>query len=116
MKKMMLLAAMLALVLAAAVPAVAQVAQELGQETDSGDVAVEFSVSGSGDYGSTCAAPLQFGNTANLQNGQGFLQYATEESGDLDGSGSQFTFEPTLEITCDQAVQQSSAASSYTTP
>jgi hypothetical protein len=108
----MLLGVMLALALAAAVPAVAQVGQELGQDTSSGDVAVEFSVSGEGDYSSVCAAPLQFGNTANLQNAQGFLQYSVDDASDLEGEGSSFVFEPAIETTCDQAVQQSSAASS----
>lgn len=112
MKKLMLLGAMLVLALAAAVPAVAQVSQEVGQDTSSGDVSVDFSVSSSGDYASTCAAPLQFGNTANLQNGQAFLQYAVEDSGDLGAEGSTFTFEPSITTTCDQAVQQSAAASS----
>lgn len=112
MKKLMLLGVILALALVAAVPAVAQVGQELGQDTSSGDVTVDFSVSGSGDYGSVCAAPLQFGNTANLQNAQGFVQYASDIDGDFEGTASEFLFEPSLSITCDQAVQQSAAASS----
>ena len=110
MRKLMLLAVMLALALAAAVPAAAQLSQEIGQETESAEVTLDFSVSGSGDYNSTCVAPLQFGNTANLQNGQGFVQYRAD--GDVEAGGSEFVFEPSLEIACDQAVQQSAAASS----
>lgn len=109
----MLLAVMLALALAAAIPAAAQVvSQEIGQETESGEISLDFSVTGTGDYNSTCVAPLQFGNTANLQNAQGFAQYSSDIDGDFEAGGSEFVFEPSIDITCDQAVQQSAAASS----
>jgi hypothetical protein len=111
LKKLMMLAAILALVLAAAVPAIAQVGNGVGQESESGEVAIEGAVSSEGDYASQCFAPLQFGNTANLQNGQAFLQYSSEAD-DLVGGGSEFIFEPEISTACDQAVQQSSAASS----
>jgi hypothetical protein len=39
------------------------------------------------------------------------LQYAST-SGDIGEGGSTFTFSPTLTATCNQAVQQSAAASS----
>ncbi len=109
----MLLAAMLALVLAAAIPAIAQISQETGQEIDeSGEFATEFSISSTGNNSSQCAPALQFGNTANLQNGQSFLQYAST-AGDLEPEGGDgIVFEPSLEVTCDQPVQQSAAASS----
>jgi len=111
LKKLMMLVAMLALVLAAAIPAVAQVANELGQETESGEVEMAFEVASEGDYASQCAAPLQFGNTANLQNGQAFLQYSSTAD-DIGAGGSEFIFEPEIATACDQAVQQSAAASS----
>ncbi len=111
MKKMMMLAAMLALVLAAAIPAIAQVGGGVGQESESGEVAIEGSATSAGDYASQCVSPLQFGNTANLQNGQSFVQYASE-SDDIGGGGSEFVFEPGISTECSQAVQQSSAASS----
>jgi hypothetical protein len=111
LKKFMLIAAMLALVVALAVPAMAQVGQEIGQETESGEVAIGFDVSSSGDYAQQCVAPLQFGNTGNLQNAQGFLQYDSEAD-DLEGNGSVFEFAPAIETSCEQAVQQSAAASS----
>jgi hypothetical protein len=46
MKKLVLLAAMLAMVLAAAVPAMAQVEQDFDQDSDSGDVDQSFTVTG----------------------------------------------------------------------
>jgi hypothetical protein len=113
MKKLIMIAAMLALVLALAVPALAQVGQGLGQEIDeSGDFAAEFSVSQTGDNSNQCAPALQFGNTGNVQNSQGFLQYAST-SDDVEFEGSGFEFSPEQAVSCDQAVQQSAAASSW---
>ncbi len=85
--------------------------QAIGQESESGDVAIESSVSSEGDYSMQCVAPLQFGNSGNLQSAQGFSQFGSDAD-DLDAEGSSFEFAPAIETTCDQAVQQSSAASS----
>src|ERR671927_1022125 len=106
----MLLAAMLALLLLAAMPAIAQVSEEFGQEIeDTGNVTLNTSVSSSGDNGNQCVAPLQFGNTGNVQNAQGFLQY-NSTSDDIEFEGSSMTFSPTLTNSCDQSVQQAAAA------
>ena len=115
MKKLMLIAAMLALVLVVAAPAIAQVTQAIGQESESGDVTDTFTATQSGNNSSQCVTPEQFGNTGSLQNGQGVLQYNSTIKGpfgDIEQEGSTFTFSPTLTATCDQKVQQSSAASS----
>ena len=111
MKKLMILVAMLALLAAVAVPAIAQVSQELGNETESGDVSPSFSVQSTGNNSNQCVTPLQFGNTGNFQNAQGFLQYASTAD-DLEGEGPEFSFAPVLTAPCEQTVQQSSAASS----
>jgi hypothetical protein len=147
MKKLMMLAAMVALVAAVAVPAIAQVhhnngfndfnngfnnhgngfnnhgfnnfngnngggvSQDLGNESESGNVTPSFSVQSSGNNSNQCVTPLQFGNTGNLNNAQGFLQYASG-SGNLEAEGPSFTFAPELTAPCTQQVQQSSAASS----
>ena len=110
MKKLMMLAAMLALVLVVAAPAIAQVTNAVGQESETGNVSVNFSATQSGNNSSQCVTPLQFGNTGSLQNGQAVLQYGST-SGEIGEGGSTFTFSPTLSATCNQAVQQSSAAS-----
>jgi hypothetical protein len=110
LKKLMMLAAILALVLVVAAPAIAQVTNAVGQESETGNVSVNFSATQSGNNSSSCVTPLQFGNTGSLQNGQGILQYGST-SGDLSEGGSTFTFSPTESATCNQAVQQSSAAS-----
>src|SRR5919199_1438145 len=110
MRKLMLLAAMLAMLLLVGIPAIAQVSEEFGQETDeTGNVTLNTNVSGSGNSGNQCVAPLQFGNTGNLQNAQGFLQY-NSTADDIQFEGSSFTFTPELTNTCDQAVQQAAAA------
>ena len=106
----MLLAAMLALLLLAAIPAIAQVSEEFEQEIDNtGNVTLNTSVTSSGNNSNQCVAPLQFGNTGNIQNAQGFLQY-NSTADDIEFSGSSFTFAPELTNTCTQAVQQAAAA------
>lgn len=115
MKKLKMLAAILALVLAAAVPAVAQLTNEVGQETESGDSAVSTDIANEGDHAAQCVAPLEFSNTGNLQNGQAFLQYQAD--GGPSGDGSSFSFfdeaeEGALSFSCEQPTQQSAAASS----
>ena len=111
MKKLILLAAIVALVMAMAVPAMAQLSSELGQETESGDVAVGFDVSNKGDYASQCTPAVQFGNTGNFDNASSFVQYDGEID-DFEPGGIAFTIEPTSSLECPSTVQQSSAASS----
>ena len=110
MKKLMMLLAIGALVLAVAAPAIAQVTNAVGQEAESGDVTPSFTATQSGNSSDQCVTPLQFGNTGSLQNGQAVLQYSSS-SGDIGEGGSTFTFSPSLTATCDQKVQQASAAS-----
>jgi hypothetical protein len=110
LKKLMMLLAIGALVLAVAAPAIAQVTNAVGQEAESGDVTPSFTATQSGNSSDQCVTPLQFGNTGSLQNGQAVLQYSSS-SGDIGEGGSTFTFSPSLTATCDQKVQQSSAAS-----
>ena len=110
MKKLMMLAAMLALLLVAAMPAIAQVTEEFGQEAeDTGNVTTTTTVTSTGDNSNQCVAPLQFGNTGNVQNAQGFLQYAST-SGDIEFEGSSMPFTPTLTNSCTGQVQQAAAA------
>src|SRR5918911_1367581 len=100
----MMLAAMLALALVVAAPAIAQV-------DETGAVTANFTATQSGNNSSQCVAPEQFGNTGSLQNGQAVLQYSSTVEGpfgDVELEGSTFTFSPTETATCNQAVQQSS--------
>src|ERR687883_197914 len=76
---------------------------------NTGNVTTTTNVTSTGNNSNQCVAPLQFGNTGNVQNAQGFLQYASE-SGDIEFGGSSMTFTPTLTNTCTQQVQQAAAA------
>ena len=117
-----MLAAILALALAAAIPAIAQVGLEAGGEAESDDVALDFSVENTGNYASQCTPAVQFGNTGNFNNTPVFQQYASGfqqyggGSGDFEPEGIEFVIEPSIEAACDSTIQQSSAASSYTYP
>src|SRR3954471_16596600 len=89
------------------------VSQEFDQSTDStGDIDLNTEVSQSGNNSNQCVAPLQFGNTGNLQNAQGFSQLDSFAD-DIEFDGSSFEFAPEQNVSCNQAVQQSSAASSW---
>ena len=111
MKKLIMLAAIMALALVAAVPAFAQLESGIEQEPESDDVALDFSVENSGNYASQCTPAIQFGNTGNFENASSFVQYSGEAD-DFEPGGIEFGVEPTSDVTCDRTVQQSSAASS----
>jgi hypothetical protein len=105
---------MLALVLAIAVPAIAQVNNGTGQEQESGNVTGSFSVQQSGSNSNQCVTPQQFGNTGSSQNAQGVLQYnsvADGAFGNIEPEGSEFTIAPVLVAPCENTVQQAAAAS-----
>ncbi len=111
MKKIMLLAALLAMLVVAAVPAIAQVEQEFEQDTESGDVDQTFTVTGGGSNGSSCVGISGVTNTGNLQDETGFIQYASEiEEFEQDDVGANLTVTGTGTTTCTQDVNQAAAA------
>ncbi len=113
-KKLMMLTAMLALVALAAFPALADtvVSQGFGQEAESGDAEISYEVSNSGDNSNVSVPALQFANTGNLQNAQGFVQYGSETD-DIEISGSELVFAPSLESASEQSIEQAAAAYSW---
>ncbi len=111
MKKLMMLAAMVALALAVAIPALAQTSLEVEDEAESGDVTLSNQVANEGDYASQCTPAYQFGQTGNLNNSPAFLQYASDLD-DFEPGGIEFGIGGTVSTDCSSAVQQSSAASS----
>ncbi len=114
MKKLMLLAAILAMVLVAAAPVVAEVANEFDdQELESGGIETETSLSIEGNNNNQCAGLLQFGQTGNFGEQQGTSQYDNPESDDQEFEGSEYEFAPENETVCEQEVQQAAAASSW---
>jgi hypothetical protein len=110
LKKLMMLAVTLAIGLLTAVPAIAQVSTEFGQEIEkTGTTNLTTNIASSGNNSTQCVAPEQFGNTGNVQNAQGFLQYAST-SDDIEFEGSTMSFSPALTNSCTQPVQQAAAA------
>ena len=106
----MLLAAMLALALVAAAPAMAQVSQGFGQEdVESGGVAPKLSVKGSGSNVNQCAVVLQSGQSGNAQNAQGVVQYKGVAD-DVEVEGSAILQSPESAVDCDQLIRQAAAA------
>ena len=110
MKKMMMLVAILALAMAAAVPAIAQVGLEAGNEAEREGAELAFEVEHPGNFASQCVPALQFGNTGNFNNTPTFLQYASE-SDDFEPGGIEFSIEPEQAVDCSNTIQQSAAAS-----
>jgi hypothetical protein len=105
-----MLAAILALALVAAVPAMAQLSSGVGQESESADVALDFAVENTGNYASQCTPTIQFGQTGNFDNGSSFVQY-DGEAGDFQPGGIEFSVAPEQSTDCSSTTQQSSAAS-----
>jgi hypothetical protein len=111
MKKLMLLAAVLAMVIVAAVPAIAQIGQEAEQETESGDVNQSFNVSSTGDNSNQCAGIQGVANTGNAQNQTSLIQYGSEaDDFEFDEVGSNIDVSPSSTTTCDQQVNQAASA------
>ena len=113
MKKLMLLAAILAMVIVAAVPAIAQISQESEQEADSGDVDQSFNVTGGGDNSNQCVGIQGTANTGNAQNQIDLIQYGSEaDDFEFDEVGSDLSVSPVNTTSCDQQVNQAASASS----
>ena len=113
MKKLMLMAAMLAVLALVAAPVIAQVGFSIDDtENESGGIETENSFSVDGNNNNACLGQLQFGQTGNFTNQQGALQYASDAD-DLGFAGPEIEFAPENETACEQEVQQAAAASSW---
>src|ERR671927_806436 len=107
----MMRAALLAMVIVAAVPAIAQVTQESEQEPESGDATQNISVTGGGDNSNSCQGVQGISNTGNATNQTSVLQYANDNPEvEVDNSGN-FTISPSSSTVCDQRVNQAASAS-----
>ena len=112
MKKLMLLAAFLAMLTLAAIPAIAQVTQEGEQEGESGDLDQSFEVTGSGDNSNQCVGIQGVGNTGNAQNVLPILQYGSEaDEFEFEEVGSTIDVSPTSTTECTSEVNQAASAS-----
>ncbi len=79
-------------------------------DVESGDIKANSNYSISGNN-NVCLSPQQVNNSGNFSNDQRFGQFLSIAD-DIELSGPEITFAPENETQCDQAVQQSTAASS----
>jgi hypothetical protein len=106
----MLVVALLAIVLVAAAPAIAQVTQPFKESNiKSGAASPKTDISNSGNNVNMCPTVEQDANTGNVANEQGVTQYDTE-TGDIDFEGSSIDIEPSTTATCDQSISEAVAA------
>jgi hypothetical protein len=111
-RKLILLAALLAMLVVAAVPAIAQLDQGTEQEGESGDLDQTFEVTGEGDNSSQCVGIQGVGNTGNAQNVIDVIQYgSTADDFEFEEVGSSIDVSPSNSTTCDQQVNQAASAS-----
>ena len=111
MKKLMLLAAALAMALTTGVPAVAQVGQENDQEGESGEVDQSFTVTGSGDSANQCVALLGGAQSGNSQNQIDVVQErSASDDFEFDENGSDITSSGSNSTECVQEVNQAASA------
>ena len=110
MKKFMLVVAMLAIVLVAAVPALAQVSNEFSERrVTSGKASPSFAFSNKGNNVNACPVAQQIAQTGNVANEQGALQFESK-SDDIGFSGSELTVTPSETAECTQTISQAAAA------
>jgi hypothetical protein len=89
----------------------APVSLGVDNESESGPVDLEFSVTNTGDYASQCVPATQFGNTGNFNNAPSFVQFGSDAD-DFEPGGIEVGFGGEVAVDCSSTVEQSSAASS----
>lgn len=105
----MLVFSLIAMLVVAAIPAMAQVGQDFDQDTDSGDVDQSFTVGG--DNANQCVGVTGNTNTGNLQSSTVFLRYDSEiEDFEQDDVGNDLTVGDTSTTECTQEVNQAAGA------
>ena len=112
MKKLILLAAVLAMVLLASAPVIAQEVGFDDQELESGGIETETSLSIEGDNNNACLGQSQTGQSGNFTNQQGSVQFFSGAD-DVEFEGGEITFVPENATVCEQGVEQAAAASSW---
>jgi len=113
MKKLMILAALLATVLLTAIPAIAQqVSQDTEQEGESGEVDQDLSATQEGSNSTQCAGIQGVTNTGNAQNAIGIIEYQSRADDlEFEEVGSTIDVNPANTTTCTSEVNQAASAS-----
>jgi LPXTG-motif cell wall-anchored protein len=110
LKKLVLLGAIVAMVVVAAAPAIAQISQEESERRiNSGKSSPSVAISNKGNNVSLCPTVQQIGNTGEVANEQGATQYKTKTD-DIDFSGSEIGITPSTTSECTQTIEQAAAA------
>ncbi len=114
LRKFMIMAMVLAMTLAVAIPALAQVGQEGEQETESGEISQEASSTQEGDNSIQCVNDQLVGNTGNAQTQNQAIQYASDGSPSPSGDAT-ITVNPNEDVddvySCTAEVNQAASAS-----
>ncbi len=111
MRKLMLLATILAIAVVAVAPAIAQVSQGFSEEdVESGDVEPTVEISNAGNNVNLCPTVHQAANTGNVQNEQGVVQYQIPEVDDIGFGGSSIIIASESAGECVQTIEQAAAA------
>ena len=110
MKKLMVLGAIVAMVVVAAAPALAQVSNEFSERRDtSGTATPKVEVKNTGNNANLCTALQQAAQTGQVLNEQGVVQYVSKAD-DLELAGSELGLTPSETAECTQQIQQAAAA------
>ena len=110
MRKLMLLAAMLAMMLVATAPALAQVSGEFSQNRiQSGKASPSVGISNKGTNVNQCVTAIQSTQTGNVANTQGLVQYKGTVD-DVGIEGSAIIDTPSSNVNCTQLIEQAAAA------
>ena len=110
MRKLMMVVAMLGIVVVAAGPALAQVAEGFSEKsTKSGSASPADKISNSGKNVNLCPTDQQVAQTGNTLNEQGVDQYLAKAD-DISFSGTDLEITPNVTATCDQTLRQAAAA------
>ena len=105
-----MLGAILALVLVAAAPAIAQVSQEQSERRiTSGTASPKTEISNKGNNVNLCPTTQQSAQTGNVANEQGVVQYSSNAD-DLDFAGSEIGLTPSESAECTQEIRQAAGA------
>jgi hypothetical protein len=105
-----MLGAILALVLVAAAPAIAQVSQEQSERRiTSGTASPKTEISNKGNNVNLCPTTQQAAQTGNVANEQGVVQY-NANADDLDFTGSEIGLTPSESAECTQEIRQAAGA------
>src|ERR671932_736548 len=106
----MMLGAIVAMVVVAAAPALAQVGQGFSERRDtSGTATPKVAISNKGNNVNLCAQLQQAVNTGQVLNEQGVAQYLTKTD-DIDFTGSEIGLTPEETAECVQQISQAAAA------